>query len=289
MNIKLTIAAATAIALSSFIGVSMLSSKNTSTDFHNYDHAQAASVNNETATLNSETLSEVSSLSITEVPQTQLKELEITDKDTCYHKLLNSIDYYNTASGKIETNMLNGNDFSIEYNVDMNTGNAYQHVVSFDFDEEVFCENGIVTIVNNLLQSDNISSSPAVTKSADTGNYDDDGKRVDCENGIMSYHYRLNPTNLHYASTVSIFFFFLAFGFLSDKELWNISGKENYLNRETFVIEGSTSPEYGAKLNINNFKMNIDSQTGILLGFEGYDASGVLTNYMKTVEFSNAQ
>lgn len=221
----------------------------------------------------------------TEIRELPIPEYEITDKTSCYHKLLNSVDYYNTAAGKIETNMLNGNPFTVEYSVDMCAGTGYQHVLSSDFDEEVFVGDGDVRTV---LHSQNYESKgPAVQKTGGERSIEDDEKRVSTFNGEPCHEYRENPTNLHYASTLSIFPQEMTFGFLEDKELWDITERTEYLGREAVIVSGVTRQNYGEKLNVNNFTMTIDCKTGIMLKFEGYDYSGNLSKYITTTEFTD--
>ena len=272
----ITVACTGAIALLSVVTISNMFNKSSSDENANTAAAQAAV-----------DYVSLADNAVEPVTETAVNKTEITDKDTYYHKLLNTVDYYDAVSGKIETNMLNGNDFTVEYSVDMLEGTAYQHVLSSDFDEEVFVGEGIVQTRNNLSEEKAVyRKDSAVKKSDDKGNYENDDKRVGTYNGAPAYEYRMNPTNLHYASTLSIFPQEMTFGFLSDKSLWEISGEEELLGRNVIVVKGVTAPEYGQKLNINNFEMKIDSTTGILLWFEGYNQAGECVSYMNTTEFS---
>lgn len=215
-----------------------------------------------------------------------LKKLDIIDKDSCYHKMLNSVDYYNYANGRIETNLLNGEECTIVYNVDMIDNVDYQRVTTPSFDEEISVHDNSIEVINKL--TDEKSLKPLqFTKTMETGNYDNDKARITTTDGIPTYCYRMNPTNLHYASTVSIFPQEMVFGFLANKENWSITGKSEYIGRDIITLEGKTEPDYGAKLNISTFKMYIDSETGILLHFEGYDSQNTLVSYVNTIEFSD--
>lgn len=231
-------------------------------------------------------------------PVRKISELAITDEPSCYHKTLNSVDYFNYASGVIETNMAGGDLFTIEYCVDMVNKESYQHAISDGFDEEVYSADGETITIDNMSETENNthivpaydeSTDPAVNAELDMyQTFADDSQRITAdENGINTYYYRMNPTNLHYASTFSLFPQEMIFGFLSDQDLWEINGTDEYLDREVLVITGTTEANYGQKLNTNTFKMYFDSKTGIMLLFEGYDADGNLTNYSRTTEFSD--
>lgn len=235
-------------------------------------------------------------------PERKLSTMEITDKSSCYHKTLNSVDYFNYANGTIETNMVNGDVFTIEYNVDMTNKKSYQRTKASDFDEEVFAADGYAVTIDNRQEiaktsaNSNITvpaydeaNDPAVNKnSREYASLNDDSQRiVNVSSDIKEYRYRQNPTNLQYASTFSLFPQEMIFGFLSNKDLWEIKGTDEYLGREVTVITGTTEPDYGSKLNVDSFMMYFDNKTGIMLSFEGYDAAGNLTNYSRTTEFSD--
>lgn len=242
-----------------------------------------------------------------------LKHLAVNTKTNIYSKVLNSIDYYNIVSGKIKTNMLNKTDEVIEYNVNMNECKAYQHVNGQNFDEEVYVNDKKIYTFDNLTKKYSIDS--AVSKSDEYEENDellgeldvkerikyttlDDEEIKDKELQTIAedelipiYYYRDNPTNVHYSSTVSLFPQEMAFGLLSNEELWSISKKISFLNRKCTVIEGKTEKEYGKKLNIQKFELTIDNESGIILDFKGYDQSGTLTSYIctKDVSFSSSE
>ena len=179
---------------------------------------------------------------------TLLESPSLTKSDI-YHAVLNSVDNYDCASGVIKTNFLNGNDATIEYSVDMVNNKAYQHVFfeNEPFDEETYVGDGSIIVVDNTTGKEEMLGR-TYSKSEDTQNYSDDRNRVTLEEGIPTYYYRLNPTNLHYASTVSIFPQEMAFGFLSNTELWDIDNITTYLGRECVSISGTTEKSYKSRL-----------------------------------------
>lgn len=235
-----------------------------------------------------------------------VKVLNAVTKSDYFNKILNSVDYYNLVNGTIETNMLNGTDFSIEYNVNMSDCRAYQHIKGAEFDEEVFVQDGKIYTVDNTNDNTNYNVEPAYAKSYEaaadeSGELNTSLSGTDAEdrvtyttNGEMNsdatmvpvYHYRLNPTNVHYASTISLFPQEMAFGFLSNENLWKISEKTQYLGRDCTILEGTTDKNYGAKLSVNRFVMIVDDESGIILKFEGYDSNDNLTQYSTTTSVS---
>lgn len=117
-------------------------------------------------------------------------------------------------------------------------------------------------------------------------NFSDNSKNSADETIIPVYHYRPNPTNIHYASTVSLFPQEIAFGFLSNESLWEISEKTEFLGRKCTILKGVTGKDYGTKLNISRFVMIVDDKSGIVLSFEGYDSDDNLTQYSTTTSVS---
>mgnify|MGYP000186317389 CR=1 FL=1 len=242
-----------------------------------------------------------------DVKEVPIKALNAVTKEDYFKKILNSVDYYNIVNGTIKTNMLNGSDFSIEYNVDMANCEAYQHVIGNDVDEEVFVQDGKIYTVDNAKNTRNYRLEVAYSKSdedidsdecdemnfssneisvEDRVTYTTDGEMSSDASMIPVYHYRLNPTNIHYASTVSLFPQEIAFGFLSNKSLWEISEKTKFLGRECTILKGTTEKNYGSKLNVSRFNMVIDDESGIVLNFEGYDSDDNLTQYSTTTSVS---
>lgn len=242
-----------------------------------------------------------------DVKEVPIKALNAVTKEDYFKKILNSVDYYNIVNGTIKTNMLNGSDFSIEYNVDMGNCEAYQHVIGNDVDEEVFVQDGKIYTVDNIKNIRNYRLEIAYSKSdkdidsdecdemnfssneigaEDRVTYTTDGEMSFDASMVPVYHYRLNPTNIHYASTVSLFPQEIAFGFLSNASLWEISGKTEFLGRGCTILKGTTEKDYGTKLNVSRFNMVVDDESGIILNFEGYDSDDNLTQYSTTTSVS---
>ncbi len=286
-----------AVILSTAVAASGCGMKKVSTTNSDQESTQSASFVDITPAENN---TEITDEAAQSKPARSISTLAITDEPSCYHKALNSVDYFNYANGVIETNMAGGDLFTIEYYVDMVNKESYQHAKSDDFDEEVYSADGLTTTVDNRTEAENNTHIvPAYKEEEDLSISEESAKyqtiasdkqRITTdENGINTYYYRPNPTNLHYASTFSLFPQEMIFGFLSDQSLWEIKGTDEYLGREVTVITGTTEENYGQKLNINTFMMYFDNKTGIMLLFEGYDADGNITNYSKTTEFSDTK
>lgn len=73
---------------------------------------------------------------------------------------------------------------------------------------------------------------------------------------------------------------------ISDKSLWDITGQATYEGRNCAVIEGVADPSYGDKFDVTTFIMYVDSETGILLKYEGFNEEGTKTDFIEVTDFS---
>lgn len=247
---------------------------------------------------------------IKEIP---VEKLTPETKQDYYHKMLNAVDYYNTVSGSFVTNYLSQGsqeETVVSYQVDMVNNNCYEHMSNKDNDSEVYVGNGNIMHINNINKYK--ETSPIYfTKVDELAGYNDDyvmrtqsdikkakaefekvfadDKRITVdENGDKHYLNRLDLTNLCISASYSLFPQGLTFGYLSNQDMWEISGDTEYLGRDAVVIKG-TAEDYGKKFNTATFEMIVDKETGILLELQGYDENGEPSSYIKTTEISFEQ
>lgn len=62
--------------------------------------------------------------------------------------------------------------------------------------------------------------------------------------------------------------------FLNDFSTWSIDGNGSFLGRETTKVSGKISTEYQEKYKSDNFTMEVDKQTGVLLKVEMKNSEG---------------
>ena len=214
-------------------------------------------------------------------------ELEkISDpKAAIYNRMLNTIDYFNSLSAKMETSMLNNEIATVEYNTNINSGESYQKVsVGEKTMTEAYGRNDSMINVNNTSGQYLVMRGQMFGR--DDAPYIPLDKRIVTENdGMPCYYYRKNITNCSYAS-YSIFPQEFTFSYLKDFELWDITDDNaDYLGRKCVKIEGVPSSYIAEKHNIDNFTMIVDSQTGILMQFTG-TKDGEVSRYMKITDIS---
>ena len=223
-------------------------------------------------------------------------------KDDIYHIMLNSIDYYDKASGTVyfpagdtcnkiefQTVLSESKAFfrHTQYNADMSesiSANAVDSMADANdviYDTEMYC-NGESSCISVDNTEKTYASNPGYVITLDSVLDIPDDERITMESdGYPCYNLRTNPTNVPEAS-ISLFPQEMTFGFLKNKELWNIEGIEKYDGKECYHITGKAEEEYGNKLNVSEFDFMVDVNTGVLLQYIGYDESGNISDYMYT-------
>ena len=206
-------------------------------------------------------------------------------KAAIYNRMLNTIDYFNVLSAKMETSMLNNEITTVEYNTNINSGESYQKVsVGEKTMTEAYGQNDSMINVNNTSGQYLVMQGQMFGR--DDAPYIPLEKRIVTEDdGMPCYYYRKNITNCSYAS-YSIFPQEFTFSYLKDFALWDITDDNaDYLGRKCVKIEGVPSSYIAEKHNIDNFTMIVDSQTGILMQFTGRK-DGEVSRYMKITDIS---
>lgn len=230
-------------------------------------------------------------------------ETSIATKNDIYYTMLNSIDYFDKISGTVyypspeDKHLLD----SVKFQSVLSETKAYSHysqayvndiptdkiedilVNSKNIKEtvcgqEYYCSSGDEVCMDYLQKTYSSSVGNAIGLDAvcDIPNTE---RITMADDGQPCYNYRTNPTNVPDAS-MCIFPQEMAFGFLADQELWDVEGIERIDNKECYHIIGKTSKEYGSKLNVSTFDFYVDTNTGVLLKYIGYDENNKITGYM---------
>lgn len=216
-----------------------------------------------------------------------------SDKEIIIEKALNSIYNIKKASGEF---IITDNRFNavtkIEYAVKLNGIPKVYEKITYVSDNnrqgEVFTKNGNTIIVSEEekeyvstpsygdASKQNLQSSKDPVKNLkpkDRMRKTQDGENVNYimdDNFLLFSKDSLSPQNR-------------IIGYLRDEDSWIVEGKETILGRECTVISGKATDEYySEKQNVVDFKFYIDSETGILVNFVGYDKDGNLSQEIKT-------
>ena len=218
-------------------------------------------------------------------------------KSEIFHMMLNSVDNYEKVSGSMafssdNKDIINVVDFesdllgSISYsrfrqctlnNIEDVKSGIYGDTV---FEEQVYCVDGKQISIYPMDKTYRCIDNAVITMRDATPIPDE--QRIDvAEDGLPLYRFRNDPTNV-LMSSMCLFPQDIAFGFLENQELWDIADLIEIDGIMCYHINGKTSEEYGKKLNVDTFDFYIDSDTGVLIRYEGFDSNGVLSDFMYT-------
>lgn len=225
-------------------------------------------------------------------------EYSAITKDNIYHKMLNTVDFFNTARGIINAESIVS---EVSFDVDMSSAKSYVKSVGKEYntDLEFYTFDGKTYRFDNVEKTKQVSIAQdskvelarteielsAQNATADV-NLDQDSTRVVQSGEYNTYYYRADPTNSYVASSLCLFPQELTFGYLSNKNLWDITGQVTYEGRNCVIIEGTADPSYGDRFDVATFTMYVDSETGILLKYDGYNDEGIRTDYIEVTDFS---
>ena len=212
-----------------------------------------------------------------------LNDNEEITKKSIFFKMLNTIDYFDTAEGSIE--ICNEGDMKTsEFACNLLTADAYEYSIRGNEIHEYYSSsNGEFyevfkerKLINKGLGSCNIEEAVPIP----------DSERITvAEDGINCYAYRADPTNTPTARE-GLQPQELTFNFMTVEDNWDITGETIFLGRDCVVIEGSTNDYAEEKLGVYTFKFTVDKETGVLMKYDGFDADGNIISYSKFNELN---
>lgn len=222
--------------------------------------------------------------------------------------MLNSIDYYKKASGTMQYLSTTANyNFVINYQTDLSDNpKSYENDQEIPIDSTDPLESAKAKGLHTETQIYDGNSTAMITSDPkiDGGQANTNAMKVDKitksqrdelkdstmknrvikmngENGPNTYIPRVDPTYMGIAK-ISLFPQDIAMGFLTDTTQWNITGNENIAGINTVVIKGTLDSNYSQRYEAQNFTLNVDPNTGILLQMEVTNSNGEITQLVKT-------
>lgn len=224
-------------------------------------------------------------------------DAESVTKDDIFHMMLNTVDYFNKASGTFIFNCSDPNNRTIvDFQTNMLDTTSYSEVKhiyvdglstsismnseSVTVDQIVYCQNNDKITLNEENKTYNISPFSTYSLESCAPIKDEDRITIDPD-GMPCYSYRSNPTNVEFSS-MCLLPQEITMGFLQNQDLWEIEGVKEFSGLDCYVIHGKTSEDYGAKLNVAEFEFLVDVNTGVLVRYEGFDENGNLSDFMYT-------
>lgn len=216
-------------------------------------------------------------------------------KDDIFHMMLNTIDYFNEASGTMMFSCGDPDNVTVvQFQTNMPECESYSKIMNCSYENTVqsadeslsasdaidFCRNGEEITVYPVKISESRNSSTGVTLK-DAIPIKDEDRITTAPDGMPCISYRSNPTNVEFSS-MCLFPQEITIGFLEDQDLWEIEGIKEFSGLDCYVIHGKTSEDYGTKLNVAEFEFLVDVNTGVLVCYEGFDANGNISDFMYT-------
>ncbi len=226
----------------------------------------------ETSTTVSEYLSTETIHISVENPKT-LEENDIPTMSQIYNKMLNSVDYFDYASGEFTT-ILDGVEKTVTFETDLNLAEGIEKQ-----EDQMSVKTIEVKDGKRYIDIDGEKTVDTYVMKREAGRLLEKAYLAIDENGVNNYVMRSDNTNMELARMI-LSPQEMTFSFLSDFAKWNIVGMESYLNRSCCIIEGKNDEYMSNKLGIVSFKMWIDMETGILLNYEGYATDGTVADYI---------
>ena len=234
------------------------------------------------------------------------------DKEDVYHLLLHTIDYFDSASGRVYSyTVQNGCANMTDFSISMSEPSAYNYRRTYKIDdisrisEEYFSKCELVQSTKHYCDrtsyydTDELNDTHSEGQGICMKTFDElypedkrelfdipDSQRVSYDaDGERHTILMPDPTNM-VDSSISLFPQSMAMGYFSDTDLWEIDGISEFDGRQCYEVSGTASSSYGEQQNVSDFNACIDCKTGVLLKFEGYDSSGQLRRYIYTENIS---
>lgn len=214
-----------------------------------------------------------------------LKMLDPVTKEDYINKMLNSVDFYNEVSGSIETNMLNGDIYNIEYSLNFNDGKAYEHEIGNNYDNETYVQYGLKFNFDNINITQN--KSIIVEKLKFDENYSEHFNSDFQTTYGADYVYGKDFTGIDSSAMISLYPRQFVNDLMYDFDLWEIGDKITYLDRDCQIIKGTIPSEFQYSFdNAETFKLIMDRESGIMLDLECYAPNGNVSLYTHTTSIS---
>jgi hypothetical protein len=203
------------------------------------------------------------------------------DKYGLYDKMINSIDYYDYASGTFLFRQ-GDEDYNVSFKVNLLTGEAY---------EEVANEAGEIVQIEysdgeTLYLIDPVSHTLETSDSRRRGEPVSADERIAVDAaGNIEYAYREDGTNTVLASEYSLLPQGLAMKLLSSEKTWKFIGTGDMCGRDCVAVGGRTPEDH--EQDIAGFEMMIDKETGVILQYLAWGESGDILCALGSLSFED--
>lgn len=218
----------------------------------------------------------------TNVQAISIQQEENISKEELQHRMLNSIDYFESVEGGFIYHDILGEDTTIDYKIKIkDKPSSYEKLImkdntiqaSFDGTEKTFLDDK-----NKVFRKLGVMKQ---TYNKDQFKSESPKERYQSRDGEKVYIHRGDPSNMGLASE-SVFPQNIALGFLEDYNKWDISSEGTLNGENVVIVKGTLNDYYSAKFKATSFKLWVDKDTGILLQREVYNENGDVVEFIKT-------
>ena len=227
------------------------------------------------------------------------KECDMTDKRDIFYKMNNTVDYFDRCSGYVKHGF-GGEMTAYEFQVDLNTAQAYQHEENYygpsaevlmnggdgirdAHFSATYTQDGTDCYWVSDLMSEKCTKFPGVKHRIDSPTVAfEDLHSTDPDNQEYDY-WNSRRQLLDGISVDCIENYRMAVDWLQDFDKWEIVGTETVNGRECVHLQGETDSNYD---NIRRFEFYVDQATGVTVRFLSYDENGNVGRFIDVTELA---
>ena len=201
-----------------------------------------------------------------------------------YYRCLNTLEYLDQLSGTIviykpaRSNGMTSGTFEHDFRKD-----RYHSTITHQFHEDLTCPQTKSEIYNDAGHCITLYDNMDVGQDGYTETFH--GPTLDgivwSDKANIYATYGKDPTGAHELGVCYIPQE-MTIGYLKNFDDWEIVDVIDWNGRECYLIQGIAEKEYGTRFDVDTFKIWVDKATGIWYRYEGYNASGDLTDYFYT-------
>ncbi len=218
-------------------------------------------------------------------------------KEDIFYMMLNTIFYYDKVSGTVMFQTDNPDVVYVdEFQCSLSDAQSYSCVsqrriedknkievgcLSEPLDENIIYCNGIDRIdVFPMEKTYSVFNGGAVTL-ANVIRMPNEKRLCIDDDGEHIFNMLTTPTNV-FSASMCIQPQEITVGYLNNFDLWNVVDVITIDGRSYYIIQGEAEESYGARFDVSNFTFTVDTQTGIIVKFEGCDMDGNINQFVYT-------
>lgn len=203
-------------------------------------------------------------------------------KEELHHRMLNSIDYFDSVTGSFIYHDISGNETTVDYKIKMKDNpSSYEKDANKDITNEISYDGNEQTFLDTKNKMYRKLGATKQTVNKDQYKSESPKDRYQSKDGKNVYIHRADPSYMGVASE-SVFPQNTALGFLEDYNKWDITSDGTLNGKDVVIVKGTLNNYYSAKFKATSFQLWVDKNTGILLKREVYNVQGDVVEFINT-------